>query len=424
MQQTRHRKVETIGKGTGAPMVLQTLGNKNLSSDLIKSVQRFALNEIKKNREYIISIEDMQAYAYPGIYKPSSPGFIRKDAPLMTTTTGAWNAVFGAIAWEWVNQEANLVGALEKVPWTQSGWRIVTAAGITSGGGQAEGSVVPNTVMPTLATVSKKPAIVATGFNVSALEQELGVNANDDMFDDPIAWLRQYTGREHVKLMNRHALTDLDTLAGDNLESIDRIIASQAEISGGHGGSGDGDIYGLDRDGTAINDAYVLHNSGTDREVTLAHLDDIYQSTIKFDDSRSDRRFWLTGPDTYMRLAQLIAPRQQYIPGMTKWWRPNVNGIETFGEGVDGGIQCVSYQGYPFVISDDVPKDTISRVYFVNSEYLKMKMLLPTQYYQTGLTTDGNPFGINFIGDEGLYLTMGEYIATRFNVHGKGMDFK
>jgi hypothetical protein len=54
---------------------------------------------------------------------------------------------------------------------------------------------------------------------------------------------------------------------------------------------------------------------------------------------------------------------------------------------------------------------------------LLFKVAKPTQYFEAGIST-GNPFAINFIGDKGLYRTMGDVICTRFNVQGKIRDLK
>ncbi len=414
---------KSIDMGTNNA-VLQTLGGTDLTkgATLIKSAQVNIFREIKKRRGYINSIEDLQYFAYPGIYTKD----LRKvDDPLLTTTTGAYNAIYGAFAWEQMNLEANAFGALDKVPWTQSGWRVLTDAGKTSGGGVAENAAIPETTKPTVAILSTKPKTIATGFNVSALEQELGLAGGDDMFDDPIAFLRDYTQREHINLVNRHLLENVTTLAGDNVESIDRAISSNDEVSNcGDVDAGDSDIYGLDRDGGADwHDAYVNHNSNVDRTLSLAMIDTMFEQTLKYG-SPQDRKFILTGYDTLDRIKQLNDPQLRYTPGVTPKVRGSVNGIQSLEEGFEIGYPVTMYRGIPIIPSDNVVKDTISRIYLINAEHLKVKTLLPTQYFQTGLTTDGNPFGINAIADEGLFVTMAEMIVTRFNSQAKVRDLQ
>ena len=62
------------------------------------------------------------------------PQMVQKvNAPVLTSTTGVFNAVFGAQAFNQLNQEANVFALLPKMPWDKSGWRAITAdAGSTA----------------------------------------------------------------------------------------------------------------------------------------------------------------------------------------------------------------------------------------------------------------------------------------------------
>jgi len=77
------------------------------------------------------TVEEMEAYYYGfGV------GAIAKaDAPVLTTTQGIYQAIFGKKVWSQLNQEANVFGILPKKPWDQSGWRVITARAAASGGG-------------------------------------------------------------------------------------------------------------------------------------------------------------------------------------------------------------------------------------------------------------------------------------------------
>ena len=82
-------------------------------------------------RDRIKSIHDLLKVAYSpkggfNILR-GMQGDILKDDPVISTTTGANNPIFGAQAFSQLNQEANAFGVIPKLAWTRSGWRIVSA---------------------------------------------------------------------------------------------------------------------------------------------------------------------------------------------------------------------------------------------------------------------------------------------------------
>ena len=105
-----------------------------------------------------------------------------------------------------------------------------------------------------------------------------------------------------------------------------------------------------------------------------------------------------------------------------------VNGVET-AEGTQVGINVATLYGIPIFRDPHVPKDTISRLYLLdtsNPENFHMprlcfKVLRPTQYFEAGMSS-GDPFGINKLADEGMYRTIGELICAFFAAQGKIRD--
>ena len=97
------------------------------------------------------TIDELEA-----LYYGQNRNLIRKaDAPVVTSTAGVFNAVFGAYAWAQLNLEANAFGILPKTPWDKSGWRAITAkptlnsnSGNTALGGTAEGGNIAETAKP------------------------------------------------------------------------------------------------------------------------------------------------------------------------------------------------------------------------------------------------------------------------------------
>lgn len=342
---------------------------------------------------------------------------MKADAPVISTTTGVYNAVYGAKSWLNMNLEANMFGVLRKEPWNQSGWRTITArASSTVTGGVAEDSTLPDTIKPTWAEISTKPKTVAHAFNVSEIQQFLGTV--DDSLGDTMEATREYMAKEHAEHINKMLLTDNDTLAGNNIESNDRIIGSYSEINGVGQTAGDLDIYGLDRDAAASwADAYVGHASGTDRNLSLALIDAVFQNVWT---NGGDPKFLFTGYDTMMRIEQLLQAQQRFVDSAQIM--PSVNGIQGI-EGVAGGFIVATYIKRPIIESKNMPQDTISRIYAIDSDYLTLRVAKPTQYYESGIES-GDPFGINYLGQEGLYKTLGEPICYFFGAQGKLRDLR
>ena len=103
---------------------------------------------------------------------------------------------------------------------------------------------------------------------------------------------------------------------------------------------------------------------------------------------------------------------------------PTFNGIKGAPvAGYEGGFTVATYQGIPIIPTKECKQDTISRMYFVDTRYMHIKIAKPTQYFETGIST-GNPFAINKFADEGLYRTMAELVCTFFKAHGKLRDLK
>lgn len=363
-------------------------------------------------RNYIRTVDDLVKWTYS--LDPST--IAKADSPVLSTTTGVYNPIYGQKVWSSLNQEPNAFAVLPKVVWDKSGWRVITTRAAPNGGGVAENATLPDTIKPAFLEVSTKPKVVAHTFNVSEMENFL--STKDDGLGDAMKVMREEMGKHHVEMVNKMLLTDNDTLAGNNVESIDRVVGSNSEIAGVGQTANDLDIYGLDRDAAASwADAYVNHNSGTDRTFTIDLLD---TTLTNLRTNGASPKVILTGYDTQERIQQALQAQQRFLEKGTVV--PTYNGVKGI-EGVAGGFNVATYQGIPIICSKDVPQDTISRIYILDTDYLFFKVALPTMYFESGMSSK-DPFGINYLGDEGMYRTMGELICTRFNVQGKIRDLK
>ena len=80
------------------------------------------------------TMEDMMRFYYP------ESSLIRKATEVSETAGSGthWEPIYGKKAWSWLNMEANLFAMLPKEPWRQTGFRVITTAAQTSGGGVDE----------------------------------------------------------------------------------------------------------------------------------------------------------------------------------------------------------------------------------------------------------------------------------------------
>jgi hypothetical protein len=374
-------------------------------------------------RGYLNTIDDMLRLAYA----KSGAGmkYIRKDAPVISTTTGVYNAVYGAEAWRQLNQMDTAFGLIPKVPWSKSGWRVITTradAITTPTGGIAEGAALPATVKPAFLEVSTKPKEVVRTFNVSTKQEFLAKVSNDDCIGD-LEFMKAYMGIEHKEHIDAMLLKDVDTTANTNFESIDRVCSSYAEVTNCGITAGDSDIYSLDRDAAASwADAYVSHASGVDRALT----DPILRTHLMNVNTNGGRpSIMLTGFDTYANAQGLYGDQARYNNPMKEgMYTATVNGVETVN-GTEVGMNISTIYGIPLFQDVHVAKDTGSRIYTLdtsNKENFEIpricfKVAQPTSYYESR-----DLFANDALAYEGMYLTMGELICSFFGAQGKIRD--
>ena len=356
----------------------------------------------------------------------------KADDPVLTTTNGVYNPVFGAMAFSQLNNEANGFGVLPKYPWQKSGWRVITAdSGATADGGAAENGALPDTDKPDFAELSTKPKQVIHTFEVSMVQEGL-VQKGDDNIGD-MEFLRSYFATLHAKRINEQLFVDVDTLAGNGFESLDRVCSSYSEVSDATISldAGDSDIYGQDRDAAASwADAVVSHASGTDRTLTLEIIRDTL-ATLESNGARTN--LIITGSDTKHKIFGLAETNVRYagVLEQNQMVKVGINGVET-EEGIGYGVRVAMVYGIPMFVSHAVQKDTISRIYLLDTTEneggiprLGIALLHPTMYFESGMSAaDRNLFSIGTLGTKGAYYTSGELICTFFKAQGKIRDLQ
>jgi len=373
-------------------------------------------------RNYTRTVQDMERYYYGAGtnmgFGYSGSELLKADAPMLSTTAGTYQAIYGRKVWSQLNQEFNAFSILPKKPWDRSGWRVVTAKPSTAvGGGIAENGTLPDTTKPTFQNVAAKPKTIAHSFDMS--EVAIFLNDKDDGLGDIRSVLKEEMGKHHAEHINQMLLEDVTTAAGNDLESLDRITTGNNSMtSGTHYDAGDEDIYSIDRSANTWSFAEdSADSSSANRTLSLDHLDEIFRLVWE---RGGNPKVMLTGYDTLMRIQQLLQAQQRFME--EKRVVPTYNGVKGV-PGVEAGFIVATYNGVPIIPSKDVAKDGISRIYMLDTDYMYYSTAKPTQYFESGIET-GDPFAINRLGQEGLYRTMGEVWTTFFGGQGSIRDLQ
>ena len=379
-------------------------------------------------RNYVRTIQDMERYYYGGTaltgYTYSSGDILKADAPLLSTTAGTYQAIYGRKVWSQLNQEFNAFSILPKKPWERSGWRIITAKpSFDVGGGLAENATLPDTTKPDFLHVAAKPKTIGHSFDLS--EVSMFLSDKDDGLGDVRQVLKEEMGKHHADHINRMLLVDVETPAGNDFESLDRLTSDPDSMTTGTGhvsATTDHDLYSITRDGTSdfhSAEVDVSAAANTNRNLSLNQLDGLFQQIWV---RGGNPKVMLTGYDTLMRVQQLLQSQQRFME--SKRVTPTYNGVKGV-PGLEAGFIVATYNGVPLIPSKDVVTDTsgISRIYYFDTDYLWFQTAIPTQYFESGIET-GDPFAINRLGQEGLYRTMGEVWDSFFGAGGSIRDLK
>ena len=383
-------------------------------------------------RNYVRTVQDMERYYYGGAaqtgYTYSSGDILKADSPMMSTTAGTYQAVYGRKVWSQLNQEFNAFSILPKKPWERSGWRILTEraeSGVT--GGIAENGTLPETSRPEFLHVAAKPKTIAHTFDLS--EVSMFLSDKDDGLGDVRQVLKEEMGKHHAEMVNKMLLTDVSTVASNNFESLDRLTtdpAVQTTTQTSVNVLTDHDMYSITRDGSKeFHSAEVdvggdASTSATNRNLSLNQLDGLFQ---KIWTRGGNPKVMLTGYDTLMRAQQLLQSQQRFMD--SKRITPTYSGVKGV-PGIEAGFIVATYNGVPIIPTKDMPDDgasTLSRIYYLDTDYIWFQTAIPTQYFESGIET-GDPFAINRLGQEGLYRTMGELWGSFFGASGSIRDLQ
>ena len=360
------------------------------------------------SRGYLRTIEDMERLYYgagagQNAWAYSGTDLLKADSPLMSTTSGTYQAIFGRKVWSQLNQEFNAFSVMPKKPWEKSGWRVVTGKP-TDAVGLPENGALPDSTKPTFAEVSTKPKTVASKFDLS--ETAMFLADKDDGLGDARADIKMEMSKSHAESINKMLLRDVDTVAGNNLESIIATSSSFTEPAsfGDISALTDHNMYSITRNSTGANDWFDANvdagTGGTERPLTLNVLDGMFRQVWE---RGGQPKVILTGYDTIEKIQQLLQPQQRF----TEMQRvtPSVNGVQGI-PGMEGGFVVATYNGVPIIPAKDVhaPSGGLSRIHAEQTMYFCTAK--PTLYHESGIETGDR--SVSTARQVGLFHTMGE----------------
>ena len=393
----------------------------------------------------INTLEDLLLATYQGSYAARVLGLIPKnfqgsfdafgkrlisddmrkaDDQFTTADVSYFNPIFGAVAFNWLNLESDIMKLLPKDTFQSKGdsYRAITA-GATNFHGQLEAATsLGDTDIPDLTEITfDKPAVMYSHWDSSFIAQ-LQSTWQDSPKKNAEAFFRDFFAKDHPSKINGRLMTETGTLAAlggnfDNFcESIDRVCSDSVEEA--LLDAGDCDIYGLDRsanEGEAYNDV----NGGTLRDLDLGLLDDMLADCKKYSENKGDRFIFITD-EAQLNTVEALEGAKHRIGDEVPWKIDMESGVNT-RKGVRAGFSVRSYIGagieVPIFTSKDVHYESggSGNIYLLDLAEISFRYALPTVYLDTNnahfLVHDAFKYTY-------MYLTVGQLCATKFASHG------
>jgi hypothetical protein len=321
--------------------------------------------------------------------------------------TGVFSFIFGAVAWAQTQQQQNVYFAMPKEGYPHGGHRVKTTAAITSGVGIAEKATAGDSAHPTYSEISV--GLKEHEHNVS-FSTRLNVMAGAD---DVMLWSNEMqTGlTEFWTSLDADLLGNLDTTANLNIESLDRVTATDAYETGHSYTSGDADIYGIDRSTASWSEGYVNDNSGTNRALDITFINDIIENSISYWTQPHNSKSWatkyfFTGPASWMDWSQIEDSKQRFTQSTAFTTLPG--GLQEI-PGQAGGFALTSYLGIPIIVDDNVQNWTSGdSIYLIDGDAVKISIGRPLE-----VVSSDNPLIVGHYSKANIYL-IAELAARRF----------
>ncbi len=349
-------------------------------------------------------------------------GISKADDPVNTTThADGLNTMFGAKVYSQLNTKSEVFKLLKKEPWTQSGFRALTARGTTTAG-VAEGGAFPETDRPDLAEVTLTLKEIVTPWEMTSKAEIL--SEADDGLGNLAAFMRKEHGETHAFYIDQQLLTSVESgtgAAGNNLESLDRATATLEYVTDAQSpanNEADCDMYSQNISTESWFDAGYTHftDDGSNNALALADIDagiaGLLENGVNYNDL-----VILTGYDTYQNLKQLMqASTGAGHYTLSNGGAANMNGV-TGEAGLNFDSRVGAYDGIPIFLSQHVPKDGGSRMYLLDMASLAMRVAAPTTY------VDNTNLAVRqVLSREYAFITAAELVAYRRDTSGSIRD--
>ena len=385
-------------------------------------------------RENLALMEELIAENYGGT--PRGPEEIRDmakiDAPILSTTSGFFNTAFGASVFEQLNNSSTLFNLLPKFAYKRGGFRSGETRYIASGIGVAENGAIPDSVRPTRKQIPVGIKEHAIALEYSERERLLAQTDDDVGFD--VAHELELAKNSFVYAFDADLNGNVTTVAGNNVESIDRVVSSYGEVTNcADVNANDSDIYSQDRDaGATVYDAYVNHNSNAAHNLSDKIVRAVVENTVTAG-ANPKTQTWYTGEDTYAQLIALYGSQMRYTQPHDN---PFAAGTKVEGDGKAAGsnfgMEMATLYGRPIYVapSDKVVapgNSVISNLYLLDTGYDKVynEPILGIKTLQAPIiartTLREYPAHAKLGNEHVIYAAM-ELECKRFNIQGKARD--
>ena len=345
------------------------------------------LHKVKGTSLRFGTIDDLLATYYPSTDAMYLSWLKKADDPMLSDSSGFANIVYGAQLYQTQDLSHNVYDIIPHAPWDVSGWNYAVARHAT-GGGQTEGAVLPDTDKQDPEKYSNTPKEIIHTYEAS-LKAILLARTGDDNIP-PLESERPLIEEEHKRDMESYLMQDCNTLAGVNLESLDRLTATTAaQVTALGYDAGDEDIFNIDKSASTDLDPLVIHNSGTDRDFSFDYLDTALAATRRYRSGKlaGGQLVIITGPNMVERMSEEEGAKQRFQNSNPSKWAGGFRGLRNVdGLSNEGGFGLASYREIPIVETTAASTDTLERIYGI---YLSPKVgsffkdLLPTTLFSS-----------------------------------------
>ncbi len=348
------------------------------------------------------SMEEFEASVYGQSNNEVMQSLEKADDPMLSSTSGTRNTVFGAETWFGLNSQENSFAAIPKKPFQKSGFRLETSYPAALGtGGVAENGALPDTIKPDFLELEFTLKTIAHTYNDSEIKELRAGGQDDDLGIDAV---RKSVQRFHTKTMNKMLSIDTNTVAGTNFESYDRICETSARATADTGNQTDYDIYGFTRTSGTQLDGVVVDGGGN--AMTKVDIRNLFKEVKK---ASGEQPTFFIGSSDVVGAVETLFEDQLRFNGAGRI-KVGVNGVQT-DAGDDALLSVSMIKGIPLLTDDDISNVAL---YALNTDYLHIEIAAPTQNIESD-----NPLINDAFGTKGVFRTVGELVCTKFSAQGK-----